>query len=289
VTEKWTPSEASSNKAEQTARERDPAFADLHGLGDPATDPGVAGDPALPPPPDDWLIRDFLQVRALAQHINVTARLDAFAAAHDAATAEAPDGGGVRVRWGTNDDDLDGSLVSPGERGWAPGFPPSAVPEPNVPERLRGQPGQNISADANSARSASAPQDSLHAGQLSLANSTGSGAANAASGIQLVSTSPTPTTTDPALGAPLVASPTPTSPAVVNPPPSGHIQVAAGDCQGLGGAGGCQNGGSWGTSAMYLHSGRELCHHCAVKALGIQDEPAAEKVRTLTPFLLPGN
>jgi hypothetical protein len=76
-------------------------MSDLHGLSDPAGAPGVAGDPALPPPPDDWLLREFLQVRALAQHANVEARLDAFAAAHDAA----PDGGGVGVPWGTADDD----------------------------------------------------------------------------------------------------------------------------------------------------------------------------------------
>jgi hypothetical protein len=79
-------------------------MSDLHGLDDPAGDPGVAGDPALPPPPDASLLRDFLQVRALAQHVNVMARLDAFAAAHDAATDEAPDGGGVGVCWGTTDD-----------------------------------------------------------------------------------------------------------------------------------------------------------------------------------------
>src|SRR5258707_2397835 len=76
-------------------------MSDLHGLGDP----GVAGDPALPLLPDDSLLRDFLQVRALAQHVNDAARLDAFAAAHDAATAAAPDGGGIRVRRGTGDDD----------------------------------------------------------------------------------------------------------------------------------------------------------------------------------------
>jgi hypothetical protein len=84
-------------------------MSDLSGPGDPAGDPGVAGDPALPPPPDDWLLRQFLQVRALAQHVNDMARLDAFAAAHDAAT----DGGGAGGRWGTTDDDP-AALSAPG-------------------------------------------------------------------------------------------------------------------------------------------------------------------------------
>jgi hypothetical protein len=66
----------------------------------------------------------------------------------------------------------------------------------------------------------------------------------------------------------------------------GSVQVvAAGDipCQG------CQSGGSYGSTGMYLINGKVLCNDCAVKALGIQNENAAEKVRTLHPFLLPGN
>ncbi len=63
----------------------------LQGAGDPASDPGASGDPALPPLPDDFLLNDFLQVRALAQHANVIARLDAFAAAHGAVTDDDAD------------------------------------------------------------------------------------------------------------------------------------------------------------------------------------------------------
>jgi RHS repeat-associated protein len=69
----------------------------------------------------------------------------------------------------------------------------------------------------------------------------------------------------------------------------GNIQLAAaGDlrCQGF--SGGCQSGGSFGTTAMYGVSGRNLCAACAVKILGIENEPASEKVIILRPFLLPG-
>jgi RHS repeat-associated protein len=64
--------------------------------------------------------------------------------------------------------------------------------------------------------------------------------------------------------------------------------AAAGDLQCQGFSSGCQNGGSSGTTAMYGISGRNLCPDCAVKMLGIEDEPAAEKVIILRPFLLPG-
>jgi hypothetical protein len=101
-------------------------MSDLHGLDDSAGAPGVAGDPALPPPPDDSLLRDFLQVRAMAQHANVAARLDAFAAAHDAATTEAPVGGGIRLHWGPWQGDSDVPPVSPG--GAAPQSAPGADP-----------------------------------------------------------------------------------------------------------------------------------------------------------------
>ena len=65
------------------------------------------------------------------------------------------------------------------------------------------------------------------------------------------------------------------------------IQIAASgyfQCEGFGA--GCQSGGSYGTTAMYSISGRKLCMDCAVKMLGIQNEPASERVLTLTPFLL---
>jgi hypothetical protein len=63
---------------------------DLLGPANPAGDPGAAENSA-PPLPDDFLLSDFLQVRALAQHAGVIARLDAFAAAHGAATDDDPD------------------------------------------------------------------------------------------------------------------------------------------------------------------------------------------------------
>ena len=69
--------------------------------------------------------------------------------------------------------------------------------------------------------------------------------------------------------------------------PSG---LAAGDlsCQGFSG-GGCQSGGSYGMTAMYCVSGRNVCQDCAVKLLGIQGESAGDKAAILRPFLLPGN
>lgn len=71
-------------------------------------------------------------------------------------------------------------------------------------------------------------------------------------------------------------------------PESDNIQlVAAGNLQCQGFSGGCQNGGSFGTAAMYGVTGRHLCADCAVKILGIEDEPAGERVKILRPFLLP--
>lgn len=63
----------------------------------------------------------------------------------------------------------------------------------------------------------------------------------------------------------------------------GEIEIAArGDlpCQG------CPSSGSYGTTGMYRAEGKILCHDCAVKAIGAGDEPAAEKIRMLRPFLL---
>ncbi|HEX5327004.1 MAG TPA: hypothetical protein VFW75_10090 [Acetobacteraceae bacterium] len=64
--------------------------------------------------------------------------------------------------------------------------------------------------------------------------------------------------------------------------------AAAGDltCEGV--PGGCQSGGSWGTTAMYGISGRKLCSDCASKLLGVTDEPATDRTIILMPFLLPG-
>ncbi|WP_428671164.1 hypothetical protein [Reyranella sp.] len=64
--------------------------------------------------------------------------------------------------------------------------------------------------------------------------------------------------------------------------------AAAGDLKCEGFSAGCQNRGSWGTTATYGISGRKLCYDCAVKILGIGDEPAGEKSNILQPFLLKG-
>lgn len=68
----------------------------------------------------------------------------------------------------------------------------------------------------------------------------------------------------------------------------GTVQlVAAGlRCEGV--SGGCQNGGSFGTTAVFGVSGRNLCVDCAVKSLGIENEPAGEKIIILRPFLVQG-
>jgi hypothetical protein len=66
-----------------------------------------------------------------------------------------------------------------------------------------------------------------------------------------------------------------------------NVQIAAsGDLRCEGFAGGCQSGGSYGATAMYSVGGHALCMDCAVKVLGIQNEPSKEKVLTLSPYLL---
>jgi hypothetical protein len=68
-----------------------------------------------------------------------------------------------------------------------------------------------------------------------------------------------------------------------------NIQVAADrglPCDGF--SGGCQSGGSYGTNAMYRIRGRNLCRNCAVKMLGIEDEPSNEQILTLDPFSIQG-
>jgi hypothetical protein len=158
-------------------------MSDLHGLSDSAGDPGTAGDPALPPPPDDWLLRDFLQVRALAQHINVVARLDAFAAAHDAAKAEAPDGGGIRLRWDREDDDPDAPPFSPGDATPQPTPAPDPAATGPVPPDAASQsapqgasPGPTVPEPVSPA--ALRPDPIGHAGGISLDTSVGNDSLN---------------------------------------------------------------------------------------------------------------
>jgi len=62
--------------------------------------------------------------------------------------------------------------------------------------------------------------------------------------------------------------------------------AAAGDFRCEGFSGGCQTGGSYGTSAMYNVFGRNLCMDCAVKLLGIQNDPSSVKVLKLSPHLI---
>ncbi len=68
------------------------------------------------------------------------------------------------------------------------------------------------------------------------------------------------------------------------------VQIAAvGDLECQGFAGGCQSGGSYGTSAMYRANGQNLCRSCAVKMLGLKDETGAEQSRILERYLILGD
>nr|MDA3877125.1 RHS repeat-associated core domain-containing protein [Halothiobacillus sp.] len=64
--------------------------------------------------------------------------------------------------------------------------------------------------------------------------------------------------------------------------------LAAGDlkCQGF--SGGCQNGGSFGSTGMYYIGGKLLCYSCAIKATGSTCLPAKEQLEIIGPFLQGG-
>jgi hypothetical protein len=65
------------------------------------------------------------------------------------------------------------------------------------------------------------------------------------------------------------------------------FQIAsAGDlkCQGF--SGGCQSGGTFGTAAMYRIFGRNVCRDCAVKMMGLENEPGAEQSKILERYLI---
>ncbi|MDR3569804.1 MAG: hypothetical protein P4L43_17410 [Syntrophobacteraceae bacterium] len=69
-------------------------------------------------------------------------------------------------------------------------------------------------------------------------------------------------------------------------PRDGAIQLAAaGDipCQG------CPNGGSYGSTGMYLIGGKVLCYDCAVKMLGIANMDSAQRAPIMERYLLGGN
>jgi hypothetical protein len=72
--------------------------------------------------------------------------------------------------------------------------------------------------------------------------------------------------------------------AQVTPDNGNIVPTAAGDLKCVGGS--CKSGGSWGSTGMYGINGRPLCRSCAVKELGIANEPAAEQILILTPRLL---
>lgn len=61
-------------------------------------------------------------------------------------------------------------------------------------------------------------------------------------------------------------------------------------CDGF--SGGCQRGGTYGTSGFIKISGKNLCWDCAVKFLGIETLPYVEQIETITgfdPIFLKGN
>jgi len=105
-----------------------------------------------------------------------------------------------------------------------------------------------------------------------------------------------PTDLSPAEATRATFQPIPTNTIPVATEPSELVEAdpqevhlaAAGDLKCEGFSAGCQNRGSWGSTATYGISGRKLCYDCAVKILGIGDEPAGEKSIILKPFLLPG-
>jgi hypothetical protein len=50
----------------------------------------------------------------------------------------------------------------------------------------------------------------------------------------------------------------------------------------------CASGGDYGATAAYRVNNTPLCLKCAVKRLGIEDEPSNEQYKTLQRFELPG-
>ncbi|MDP2378498.1 hypothetical protein, partial [Reyranella sp.] len=72
--------------------------------------------------------------------------------------------------------------------------------------------------------------------------------------------------------------------AQVTPDNGNIVPTAAGDLKCVGGS--CKSGGSWGSTGMYGINGRPLCRSCAVKELGIANEPAAEQTLILAPRLI---
>jgi len=62
-----------------------------------------------------------------------------------------------------------------------------------------------------------------------------------------------------------------------------RVHVAAGlSCDGF--SGGCQSGGTFGTTGLIKIFNKRLCWDCAVKFLGIQELPHDEQLETLRGF-----
>lgn len=51
----------------------------------------------------------------------------------------------------------------------------------------------------------------------------------------------------------------------------------------------CSAGGDSGTTGAYVIDGRIHCFKCAIKKLGVENEPPAEQIETLRPRELKGN
>jgi hypothetical protein len=62
--------------------------------------------------------------------------------------------------------------------------------------------------------------------------------------------------------------------------------AAAGDLRCVGGS--CASGGDYGATAAYRVNNTPLCRKCAVRRLGIEDEPSNEQYETLRNFEMPG-
>lgn len=61
-----------------------------------------------------------------------------------------------------------------------------------------------------------------------------------------------------------------------------RILVAGLRCDGF--SGGCQSGGTFGTTGMVKLFGKNFCMDCAVKALGIQNLPPSQQLEILRLF-----
>lgn len=56
--------------------------------------------------------------------------------------------------------------------------------------------------------------------------------------------------------------------------------------RGEGFSGGCQSGGTSGTTAMYHITGRDLCRDRAVKIMGLENESGGQESKVLEPYLI---